>query len=41
MPDPGLAQLKRHWHEHINFFSESSLRRLCERAGLQVLAQHR
>ncbi len=37
---PGLAQLKRHWHEHINFFSESSLQRLCERAGLAVLAQH-
>jgi hypothetical protein len=37
---PGLAQLKRHWHEHINFFSESSLRHLCERAGLEVLAQH-
>jgi hypothetical protein len=37
---PGLAQLKRHWHEHINFFSESSLHRLCERAGLEVLAQH-
>jgi Methyltransferase domain len=37
---PGLAQRKRHWHEHINFFSESSLHRLCERAGLAVLAQH-
>jgi hypothetical protein len=38
--DPGLARLKRHWHEHINFFSESSLHRLCERAELEVLAQH-
>jgi hypothetical protein len=37
---PGLAQRKRHWHEHINFFSESSLQRLCERAGLEVLAHH-
>jgi SAM-dependent methyltransferase len=37
---PGLAQLKRYWHEHINFFSETSLHRLCERAGLEVLAQH-
>jgi SAM-dependent methyltransferase len=36
----GLARLKHHWHEHINFFSESSLHRLCERAGLRVLAQH-
>jgi 2-polyprenyl-3-methyl-5-hydroxy-6-metoxy-1,4-benzoquinol methylase len=32
-----LAPLKRHWHEHINFFTEASLRRLLERAGLQVL----
>jgi SAM-dependent methyltransferase len=37
---PGVEQLKRHWHEHINFFSESSLHRLCKRAGLEVLAQH-
>jgi hypothetical protein len=37
---PGLAQRKRHWHEHINFFSRSSLHRLCERAGLEVLDQH-
>jgi hypothetical protein len=37
----GLARLKRHWHEHINFFTESSLHRLCERAGLEVLAQHK
>jgi hypothetical protein len=35
-----LAPLKRHWHEHINFFTEESLRRLLARAGLQVLAVH-
>lgn len=27
---------KRHWHEHINFFSEAALRYLLDRAGLQV-----
>ncbi|WP_025132268.1 class I SAM-dependent methyltransferase [Pseudomonas sp. PH1b] len=31
-----LAGLKRHWHEHINFFTEQSLRALVARAGLQV-----
>lgn len=28
---------KRHWHEHVNFFSERSLHRLVERCGLEVL----
>jgi hypothetical protein len=32
-----LAPLKRHWHEHVNFFTETSVRRLLERAGLVVL----
>lgn len=27
---------KRHWHEHVNFFSEQSLRHLLARAGLAV-----
>lgn len=31
-----LAPLKRHWHEHINFFTEQSLRELVSRSGLQV-----
>ncbi|MCX5510531.1 class I SAM-dependent methyltransferase [Pseudomonas sp. BJa3] len=31
-----LAPLKRHWHEHVNFFSEASMRRLLERLGLVV-----
>lgn len=33
-----LAPLKRHWHEHINFFTEQALRTLVEAMGLQVLA---
>ena len=35
--DPGLAACKRHWHEHINFFTEEGLRRLAGRARLDVL----
>lgn len=31
-----LASLKRHWHEHINFYTEQSLRELVSQAGLQV-----
>ncbi|SDS18255.1 Methyltransferase domain-containing protein [Halopseudomonas sabulinigri] len=34
---PGSLQLathKRHWHEHVNFFTESALHALLERAGL-------
>jgi hypothetical protein len=30
--------LKRHWHEHINFFSERGLAELATRAGLKVVA---
>lgn len=33
-----LAHRKKHWHEHINFFTETSLRRLSEQAGLEVIA---
>ena len=36
--DPGLK--KRHWHEHINFFTPPALRRLTERAGFQVIAEN-
>jgi hypothetical protein len=32
-----LAPLKRHWHEHVNFFTEASMRRLLERMGLEVV----
>lgn len=31
-----LAARKRHWHEHINFFTETSLRLLIERSGFHV-----
>jgi len=30
---------KRHWHEHINFFSRRSLRAALERAGFVVVAE--
>jgi hypothetical protein len=30
--------IKRHWHEHINFFSEASLKILIKNAGLDILA---
>ena len=32
-----LAPLKRHWHEHVNFFTETAISRLLERGGFQVL----
>jgi hypothetical protein len=36
--DPSAAYLdKRHWHEHINFFTEDALARLLERAGVRVV----
>jgi hypothetical protein len=35
-----LATLKRHWHEHINFYTEPSMRRLLERVGLEVVDVH-
>jgi hypothetical protein len=31
------AGMKRHWHEHINFFSPSSLQSLAQTCGLEVL----
>lgn len=36
----GLAgwEDKRHWHEHINFYAETSLRALVVRAGLEVVS---
>jgi SAM-dependent methyltransferase len=30
-------ELKRHWHEHINFFSEESLRYLASNVGYEVI----
>jgi hypothetical protein len=35
-PGTDLTPHKRHWHEHVNFFTESSLRQLTARAGLRV-----
>lgn len=32
-----LYRIKRYWHEHINFFSEESLRSLVKGAGLKLL----
>ncbi|AUF95584.1 class I SAM-dependent methyltransferase [Pseudomonas sp. 02C 26] len=32
-----LAPLKRHWHEHVNFFCEVSMRRMLERLGLEIV----
>ena len=38
-PDPAsLLGKKRHWHEHINFFSEASLKALLQGSGLSVLS---
>ncbi|PKU25979.1 class I SAM-dependent methyltransferase [Telmatospirillum siberiense] len=32
-----LHKKKRHWHEHINFFSDQSLTELMERSGLKII----
>lgn len=32
-----LAPRKRHWHEHVNFYTEDALRALLGRCGLEVL----
>lgn len=32
----GLHKQKKHWHEHINFFTEKSLRELLTRCGLSI-----
>jgi len=34
---PDLSQRKRHWHEHINFFSLNSMCKLVEGAGLELI----
>jgi hypothetical protein len=36
-PGTDLTTSKRHWHEHINFFTENSLHQLAARAGLRVV----
>jgi hypothetical protein len=35
-----LSTKKKYWHEHINFYSENSLRSLCQLAGLNILDFH-
>ena len=32
-----LAPLKRHWHEHINFYTEDAVRCMLKRLGLEVV----
>lgn len=34
-----LAGCKKHWHEHVNFFTEPALRALFEGAGLEAAAR--
>jgi hypothetical protein len=38
LPDPETR--KRHWHEHINFYSQSSLEALIGNCGLRVVDQN-
>lgn len=35
--DAASWRSKRHWHEHVNFFSPAALQEVTRRAGLQVL----
>jgi hypothetical protein len=34
---PNLLESKKHWHEHINFFTRESLRFLLGRCALEVI----
>ena len=36
--DPHHRLKKRHWHEHINFFTEQALRALVKSCELEVVA---
>jgi hypothetical protein len=36
--DTSILTKKKHWHEHINFFSEKGLRSLIHLCGLKVIA---
>jgi hypothetical protein len=33
-----IAQRKKHWHEHINFFSETGLQILIAKSHLEIIA---
>ena len=35
----GLEKKKKHWHEHINFFTPASIEKLLHRCGLEVLGR--
>ncbi len=35
-----LAGLKRHWHEHVNLFTQQALHRLLDSAGLVLVDSH-
>ena len=35
--DKNILNLKKHWHEHINFFSKKSLTNLINQAGLKLI----
>lgn len=37
---PDRETIKRHWHEHINFYTQSSLSALLRTAGFEVLDQN-
>ncbi len=39
--DPQAWEHKRHWHEHINFFSPAALEQLLRRAGFTLQQQQR
>jgi hypothetical protein len=36
-PHADLSLMKKHWHEHINFYSENSLLQMLNHCGLKVL----
>jgi len=38
-PFPSFQRNKRHWHEHVNFFSQAALEKLLEICGLTVVKQ--
>ena len=35
--NPDRVTAKRHWHEHVNFFTQAAVERLCDHAGLAVV----
>lgn len=37
-PCADLSRIKKHWHEHINFYSENSLLQMLSRCELEVVA---